>query len=101
MITYMKASQCSSLMHQVTLTRLFTAGGSSLICFVNAGVTALSLLITPFLMQASNKWLLLADPEAGTLVSLPQPPSPCWPSSGHCDSLCVFKSVAFSLLSWS
>ena len=35
---------------------------------VAAGVTALSLLITPFLMQASNKWLLLADPEAGTLV---------------------------------
>ena len=35
-----------------------------------AGVTALSLLITPFLMQASNRWLLLADPEAGTLVSL-------------------------------
>lgn len=36
---------------------------------LHAGVTALSLLITPFLMQASNKWLLLADPEAGTLVS--------------------------------
>lgn len=27
-------------------------------------------------MQASNKWLLLADPEAGTLVS--------WPSLRHC-----------------
>lgn len=35
------------------------------------GVTALSLLITPFLMQASNKWLLLADPEAGTLTFKP------------------------------
>lgn len=35
------------------------------------GVTALSLLITPFLMQASNKWLLLADPEAGTLMFKP------------------------------
>ena len=43
-----------------------------------AGVTALSLLITPFLMQASNRWLLLADPEAGTLVSLLQ--QPCWAS---------------------
>lgn len=34
-----------------------------------AGVTALSLLMTPFLLQASHKWLLLADPDAGVLVS--------------------------------
>lgn len=45
-----------------------------------AGVTALSLLITPFLMQASNKWLLLADPEAGTLVS-------------YCIIVCTYHSL--------
>ena len=54
-----------------------------------AGVTALSLLITPFLMQASNRWLLLADPEAGTLVSLLQ---------GSCSSVLTSSALQLMLM---